>query len=150
MHAKVVEACLVEIQQLWRSSSEEHRPESVWIALHEPIALDTETPETSVLRAWLLDRTGLNPRQASDYVRFIGVHSGRGWASGTSGPVAAGVFNNRPGRMHTIGLAAFAEVAESISVYMHHIFGGTTGRGSLYEFSELTGDLKCTQNLWLS
>lgn len=147
---EIVDACLAEIQQLWQSSSEEARPESVWIALHRPVARGTEDPETPVLRAWLLDRTGLNKRQASDYVRFIGIHTGRGWASGTAVPAAAGVFNNRPGRMHTIGLASFAAVEESVSVYMQYIFGGTTGRGSLYEFSETGGCLKCTQNIWLS
>jgi hypothetical protein len=150
VHERVVEACLAEIQQLWQSSVEEARPNAVWIALHKPTARSADALETPVSRAWFLDQAGLSARPAIDYVRFIGIHRGRGWAAGSSVPPAAGVFNNRPGRIHTIGLAAFARVEESTSIYLEHLWGGTTGRGSLYEFIETSGRLECTQNLWLS
>lgn len=146
----VVGACLAEIHQLWLSSPEESRPELVWIALHRPIARGVDNPDTPVLRAWLLDRTGVSEKQAIDYVRFISVHSGKGWASGTSVPPAAGVFNNRFGRTHTIGLAAFAAVEDATLVYLHYIFGGTSGRGSLYVLPDTNSRLECVQNLWLS
>jgi hypothetical protein len=145
-----VDACLAEIRQIWLNSPEESRPELVWIALHGPIPRDTSDPETPVLRAWLLDRTGLNEKQAIEYVRFIAIHSGKGWASGASGPPSGGIFNSGQGRVHTIGLAAFAAVEESDLIYLHHIFGGTSGRGALYGLSKTSGRLECAQNLWLS
>lgn len=150
MEQLVVDACLDELRSIWSSTSQELRPESFWIAQHASMDSGMSEPDTLIEAAWFFGAQGLQQKTSSDYVRFIGVHSGKGWASGTSVPPAAGVFNNRAYRTHTIGLAAFGLVRATDMIYLHYIWGGTHGRGSLYTFDHGTRRLECVQNVWLS
>ncbi len=91
-----------------------------------------------------------HPRGALDFVRFITVHAGGAWAQGANKPPALAVFNNRPGRIHTIGLASFAPIQESALVYLDFVWGGTFGRGSRYAYNAESRTVECVENLWIS
>ena len=143
-------ACLAEIHQIWLDASDELRPPSDWIAEHAPLSADTDDPETAVVNAWFMDAQGIDMRSATEFVRFITVHSGRYWSSGQHPPPAVGIFNNSSSSVHTIGLAAFAPIQDSELIYLHYIWGGTSGRGSKYEFDRRNGALQCVQNVWVS
>ena len=150
MEASITKACLTEIHQAWASLTPQMRPESVWISQHEPIQADATDTRTSVVRAWLLDANGVDPRSAMDFVRFVAVHSGKNCSSAIHPPPASGVFNNRPGSIHTIGLASFANFQDTPMIYLGYIWGGTFGRGSKYKYWPETETLDCIQNIWLS
>ncbi|MEO7581102.1 MAG: hypothetical protein ABIT83_26145 [Massilia sp.] len=143
-------ACLAEIHQLWLDAKQDLRPPSVWIAEHAPVSASTDDPETPVVNAWFMDASGIAARRAIDFVRFITAHSGLPGASGACIPPAIGIFNNRSSRIHTIGLAAFAPIRDSELIYLHHIWGGTSGRGGKYLFDSEKHTLACVQNVWLS
>ncbi len=150
MDVRTWNACLAEVRRVWRDSPHDLRPFTVWIAEHEPIAPDAEWPATPVVNAWLLNGGEVENRTAADYVRFVVVHSRAHWHTGSIPPPAVGVFNNRPGNTHTIGLAGFAPIVNSDLVYLHYIWGGTFGRGGVYRFDPETDALDWVRTLWLS
>lgn len=150
MDALTQHACLAEVRQLWASAAHDLRPFTVWIAEHEPVPADADWPETPVVNAWLLNERGVEERAAADYVRFLTVHSGRLWSSSRYPLPAIGVFNNRPGSTHTIGLAAFAPILDSELVYLHYIWGGTFGRGSAYRLDPQAKTLECVRSMWIA
>jgi hypothetical protein len=122
----------------------------VWISQHEPILANATQADTPVARAWLLDANGMHARPAIDFVRFLTVHSGMHWSSATPPPSSAGVFYDRPGRIHTIGLAAFAHFESTSMIYLSHIWGGTYGCGAKYRYRAELGTLECIANIWRS
>lgn len=142
----LAQACLAEIRQIWLGA----REDSVWIAAHAPVGPETIDPDTSVINAWIMDIYGIERRSADDFVRFMTVQSGRHWSTGMSALAHTGVFNDRPGRMHTIGLAAFAAIQDTELIYLHYIWGGTTARGSKYPFDRKNATLECVQDIWIS
>jgi hypothetical protein len=150
MERVLAAACLAEIERIWRASGDGVRPPSVWIAEHGPMASANDFPTAPVENAWLMDRYAISKRTAIDYVRFITVQSGVQWSTGMTALPAEGVFNDRPGRMHTIGVAAFAPILDSALVYLHYTWGGTFGRGSTYAFDPATAKLECVQDVWIS
>ena len=89
-------------------------PNTVWIAEHQPVPLDNCNATTPVVKSWLLSERGIGQRTAAEYVRFITVHSGVHWATGNVQPPSTGVF----GRVHAIGLVAFAQIENSDRIYL--------------------------------
>src|SRR5688500_18801563 len=96
-------ACLAEICRLWEGPGASRPPTGVWIAEHEPVPRDSETPTTPVVNAWFLDQRGIQPKLPDDFVRFMTVHQGTHWCSLMFGPPPGAVFNSlRPGGIFEI------------------------------------------------
>ncbi|MFZ6679079.1 hypothetical protein [Undibacterium sp. Tian12W] len=146
----IQQACLNEIRKIWLEAEENMRPYSVWIAEHSPVSKDCAHADTQVCHAWLMDHDGIAKRSASDYVRFRTVQSGVHWNSLTIPALPSAIFNDRPFRIHSIGLASFAPVSESELIYLDFIWGGTFGRGAHYQFDEEKQWIVCVKNVWIS
>jgi hypothetical protein len=150
MDPEIEQACLAEVRRAWTASAEGLRPDTAWIAEYLPVPAGTRQPDTSVVKAWLLSKAGIERRPADEYVRFLTVHYGLHWHSGIFAPMPSGVFNNRPGYTHTIGLAAFAPVEDSELIYLDYIWGGMFGRGAEYRYDAQAKALECVKTIWTS
>ena len=146
MDKSIQKACLFEIQRLWLGAEEPMRPNTAWIAEHQPVPPDTNNATTPVVKSWLLSERGIEQRTAADYVRLITVHSGTHWASGNVQPPSTGVF----GRVHSIGLAAFAHIENSDRIYLDFAWGGLFGRGAEYRFDLQTKAVELVRDFWVS
>lgn len=144
------QACLNELQQLWLTAHENLRPFTVWIAEHSSISSAENALDTPVKNAWLLSSKGIEQRPAIDFVRFITVQSGTHWVSGISNSPKSAVFNDRPFHIHSIGLAAFAPIKNSETIYLEYAWGGANGRGAIYTFNPQTERIDCIKNVLIS
>lgn len=141
------QACVGEILQIWTQAGEAHRPPTVWIADHWPVALadaghDYRSPLANV---WLLNDRGVERRDPQEYIRFMTVQLGLHWAWGLP---PRGIFHNTG--PHPIGLAGFAPVAGADLIALHFIWGGLWGRGSHYRYDPASGALACVADIWIS
>lgn len=145
MNAEVADACLAQVQSLWTRTAENLRPFAVWIVERLPVTPPEFHEQTGVHRCWYLDDNGIASKHRLDYIRFLEMQSPHAPSSARS---AMGVFGNRQGQIHAIGLAAFAPIAGSEDVYIEYIWGAKFALGSVYAFDAAGGKLNLLDNVW--
>lgn len=134
----------------WSRLSDASRPPRMWVLRHAPVPADGEQMHAAVgssppERAWMLTEGGYELRSQSEYARFAAVHWTRAW-SGAMVPPANAIHGK--GR-HEIGVARFAAVQDTRTVYVEWTFAGLNGRGSIVAAEEGDG-LRHVQDLWIS
>ena len=138
------------VRRDWSARSQDSRPDRVWIARHETIAVTANSIQTTAVRAWILDAAGVHPRTGSEFVRFTLVQWGKYWnaAVWTSRPPPA-ILYSKSNRGHEIGLANFAPTTDPGVYYFECILGGGCAAGDHYQFNEY-GSLECVRRIWIS
>lgn len=162
---------LATVEQQWREIPSEQRPKRVWICSHDPLPPDIVdqitiplhgglllgfvaahdvsagivNQITSPLReVWLLDEWGIRKGDVWAFLRFYTVHIVQPWCARTYRE-----RNQIFGRVHEIGLAAFASYRGTDNIYLETVWGNLHGRGGRYAVDQ-QGVLKLVGPEWIS
>jgi hypothetical protein len=145
MDQRQISILLAAVEQQWRDLPPEQRPKGVWIRRHDPLPPDAvDRMPTPVRAVWFLDERGLRKGDVRSFLRFYTVHIVQPWCA-RAVPEKNQIF----GRVHAIGLAAFASYRGSDEVYLETIWGNLHGRGGRYSLDE-HGALKLVGPEWIS
>lgn len=126
LQSKIIEY----IQGKWKKHNSSNEQEGIWLALHEPMNLNDNEPDTPVIRAWFIKNNSVEEKKPIDYKVFMD-------------------FGLRSEKTYTIAFSNAALIKESDLIYIGYQLGGLYGRGMIFKINS-DGEFECIKVLWVS